>query len=466
MYYKSDPSNDTNYVTSKELGDGLLLRWSTAADTDRIAALTGHVFRRNEDEPPNTAMANQMRVVMRGDHPYMTPQDFAVIEDTTKVERPLVACTCLWQHTWSYAGIPFTAGRPEFVASLPDYRHRGLIRHIFQFIHEQSDGRGDLMQGITGIPYFYRQFGYEMVLDLGACRSAFVSLIPGLKEGEMEAWTLRPATHEDVPLITRLHSANRTTSLLWHEASEAYWHYLVGYWDDPTSRHEGQLMVNINTYPHMIVDQSDTIVGFVGVDHHRWRRLAVTALGLTAGTNLQALMPSLLRAIQRYGQDAPTFREDAPPMTEISFVLGRSHPLYDLMGTAIAPRADQPYAWYIRVPDVPAFIRHIAPVLEERLAQSVLTGHSGELLIDFYRGGLRLHFEQGKLVTAEPWRAPAFEDRAKAGFPPLVFLQLLLGYRSLTELRQIFPDVWAETEVHLLLDTLFPQQPSNLMPMG
>jgi hypothetical protein len=55
----------------------------------------------------------------------------------------------------------------------------------------------------------------------------------------------------------------------------------------------------------------------------------------------------------------------------------------------------------------------------------------------------------------EAWRAPAFEDPAEAGFPPLVFYQLLLGYRSLEELRLIFPDVWANENVRLLIDTLF-----------
>lgn len=462
MYYEN---NATNSVI-KNLDNDLLLRWSTPADTEKIATLTGHVFRRTEKESPNIHMANQMRVVMRGDHPYMTPHDFAVIEDTTNPGKPLVACTCLWQHQWSYAEIPFTAGRPEFVATLPEYRNRGLIRHIFNFIHERSDKRGDLMQGITGIPYFYRQFGYEMVLDLGASRAAFTSLIPAQKADESETCTLRPATLDDVPLIAQLHNENRGNSLLWHETDKTFWHYLVGFWQDPANRRDEQMMVQIDSYPHMILDESDEPVGFVLPGYYRWKRLSISDLGLIKGTNLQKLMPSLLRAIQRYGNAAPVYDNEDVSLEEIIFWLGRNHPLYELMGTAIAPRIDNPYAWYIRVPDVPAFIQHIAPVLEERLARSALAGYSGELLIDLYRHGLRLNFAQGKLTTAEPWHAHAYEDRAPAGFPPLVFLQLLLGYRSLEELRMIFPDVQAQTKVRLLLDTLFPKQTSRLMPLG
>ena len=112
------------------------------------------------------------------------------------------------------------------------------------------------------------------------------------------------------------------------------------------------------------------------------------------------------------------------------------------------------------MPDLPAFIRHIAPVLEARLARSILVGYTGELKLDFYNGGLRLQFDRGKLTAVEPWRAPAYGDEAGAGCPALVFLQLLFCYRSLADLRAFLPDVWANAETTLLINTLFPTQPS------
>ena len=103
---------------------------------------------------------------MSGTHPLMGPGDFALVEDQSKPHNPLVACTCLWRHTWEYEGIPFAMGRPEIVASDPAYRHRGLIRALFELIHARSEAEGHLVQAITGIPYFYRLFGYEYALDL------------------------------------------------------------------------------------------------------------------------------------------------------------------------------------------------------------------------------------------------------------------------------------------------------------
>ena len=155
---------------------------------------------------------------------------------------------------------------------------------------------------------------------------------------------------------------------------------------------------------------------------------------------------------------------DTPPCSELIFELGPNHPIYELLGESLAVRAERPYAWYVRIADIPAFIRHIAPVLEERCAQSALAGYTGELKLDLYRDGLFLRFEQGKLVQVESWRPPLYGDEATAGSPPLVFLQLLLSYRSLDELRAFYPDVWANDSAKLLLDTIFPKQRSTVFP--
>ena len=42
------------------------------------------------------------------------------------------------------------------------------------------------MQAITGNPWFYRQFGYELGLELGGGRVVYGPQIPALKTGETE----------------------------------------------------------------------------------------------------------------------------------------------------------------------------------------------------------------------------------------------------------------------------------------
>ncbi len=93
--------------------------------------------------------------------------------------------------TWTYAGIPFKVGRPELVGTLPEYRNRGLVRRQFDIIHQWSAEQGEKVQVITGIPYYYRLFGYEMAMNLGGGRAGFPTHIPRLKEGEAEPYHIR-----------------------------------------------------------------------------------------------------------------------------------------------------------------------------------------------------------------------------------------------------------------------------------
>jgi len=198
----------------------------------------------------------------------------------------------------------------------------------------------------------------------------------------------------------------------------------------------------------------------------RWdQSIAVFALEVVPDLNLQEVLPVILRAIHTQGLQVRA-QADAGPLTEIHFNLGQSHPVYDALGNALAPKHIPPYAWYVRVANLPGFIQHIAPALERRLASSPLGSYNGELKLDFYRGGLRMVFEHGRLTVVENWQRSTWEFNENAAFPPLVFLQLLFGYRSLDDLRYAFPDVKAKDESELVLNVLFPARPSWVLPIG
>ena len=444
-----------------ELGGGLIRRWSTAADTERIACLVGLVHRRSEEEPPNLRSMDGVRRQMRGDSPLMGPGDFAVVEDTAKPDKPIVACACLWRHEWAFEGIPFSIGRPETVATHPGYRRRGLMRALFGMLHARSEAEGHRLQAITGIPYFYRQFGYEYALDLGGRRVVYLSLIPRAKEGETEPYALRDATAADIPLIAALYERRCAGGVVRAVVTERDWQHKIQEWAEAVATGEDISTLELHGRLMIIVDATGEACGWALLSTRRYGRdLQVYALELDARVSLPAALPGLLRALRVYGLQVPTVDREAEPLSQISLSLGAVHPVYEALGRGLAPYQEPPYAWYVRVPDLPAFLRHIGPALEQRLAASVAAGYSGELRLDFYRGGLRLAFDGGQLTDVEPWQRPVFGPGAQAGFPPLVFCQLLFGRRSLDDLRYAFPDVWASSEAELLLNALFPRRPS------
>ena len=437
----------------RDLGDGLVLRWSAPEDVERVATLYAQVFRRSPEAAPSQSTPIWTRDMFSGRHPHIGPRDFALVEDTQS--GVVVACACLLRYTCHYEGIPFTFGRPEAVATLPDNRHRGLIRSIFDLLHAKSAERGDLVQGITGIPYFYRQFGYEFALLLDEGFTVYFPAIPALKSGADEPYTLREATLDDISLLCRLWERTHAGAAVWNDIEADYWRWAMAGMD-PEARERWRVYV--------IVDADARKVG--ALIHLPWRwgtEMRVNALAVEAGVPLVRVAPSVLRGLRALAGTSRPMRPEVPDAGAINFQCC-DPALRSSMGDTPFLDPAYKYAWYLRVADLPRFLRHIAPALERRLEQSPQAGYTGELTLDFYRGGLRLAFESGKLTVAEDWRRPLWGN-SMAGFPPLVFLQALFGYRSLDDLRHIYPDVWAEGDATALLDTLFPKRPSLLMPL-
>jgi GNAT superfamily N-acetyltransferase len=111
-------------TTIRDLGDGLLLRRSTPEDGEALVSFHARVL--SEDERERPYLAAWVRDLMERPHPTFDHGDFALVEDTATGE--IVSSLCLISQTWSYDGIEFGVGRPELVATDPDYRRRGLIR--------------------------------------------------------------------------------------------------------------------------------------------------------------------------------------------------------------------------------------------------------------------------------------------------------------------------------------------------
>jgi len=176
--------------------------------------------------------------------------------------------------------------------------------------------------------------------------------------------------------------------------------------------------------------------------------------------------PSVIRYLEKeYEHTSPEYG-DKKPFGAFGFWLGEEHPVYRIMPDKL-PRVRKPYAWYLRLANIPDFLHCITPILDERLAGSPLAGYSGEIKITFYRDGLRLVFEKGRLVCSEAWKPTPVGGTGDAAFPPHSFLQLLFGYRSMEQLKDSFVDCWtSKDEIHVLLDSLFPRQPSNVWPIS
>lgn len=442
----------------RDLGDGLILRRTTEADTEALVAFNAQIHSDEGPEKPDLRVGAWVRDLMAGSHPTFQIGDFTVVEDTT--HGKIASSMNLISQIWSYDGMPFGVGRPELVGTLPEYRNRGLVRAQFELIHQWSAERGELVQAITGIPYYYRLFGYEMTLNLGGGRAGYRSQVPQLKEGEEESYRVRKADEPDLGLIAGLYQA-------------ACQRYLINcVWEDSLWRYElkGKSAQNVNRFELCIIETPlGEPVGFLAHPILNWggaTMLAAVAYELKPGYSWGEITPSVIRYLWSTGEAIAAQEGKSEQFASFGFWLGDEHPVYQVLNDQQLPRVRKPYAWYVRVSSIPAFLHQITPVLERRLSTSPYTGHSGELKLTFYRSGVRLVLEKGRLAQIENWQPTPHGHSGEAAFPGLTFLQLLFGYRALEELTYAFPDCWSTDAASGLLKCLFPKQNSDIWPIS
>ena len=425
------------------LGDNLVLRAATIEDSGRVSDFMAEVF--------NEANA-RLRTLefMSGKHPGISASDFTLVEDTGTGE--VVSALCLMSRKWRYGHVPIAVDEVATVATHPDYRGRGLVRAQMDFAHRWSTERGSLVQGLLGIPWFYRQFGYEPALEAAVRRVGNAADVPPLIASKAELWRVRPATDDDVAFIieTQAYAAAR--------------HLISSVVDSDRLRYAVSLQVRTMRVIAIVESAVGEKAGYLS---HRnclqGNALELTACELTPEASWKSVTPAVLRYLRETGEAYAT--RDNEQLSEIALLLGTEHPMYDATDWPTGP--PRPHAWFIRVASIVEFIRRIAPTLERRLGGSTLRGYSGAIKISFGGHGMRMVFVGGRIEAVEPW-GPSRENRwvnqlqFDAIFPDLVFLQLVFGFRSTDDLEYAFADCQAGLgETRVLLQAMFPKGPSN-----
>lgn len=404
------------------LGDGLTLRAvCSPEDVQRYINL-------------NAQVTNEGEIVRRllNHHPTTTHADYWLVID--EATGAAVSTTCLLPWRCQLAGIGLNVAMLEMVVTDPAYRQRGLVRTQIEHFHQVVAARGFDLCIIQGIPYYYRQYGYGYAIDHTPLTALAAGRVPAPTPGAAASYGWRPATLADVDDLVQLYGAAMGQHHLFVERSAAEWAYLLEH-----KQHAVQVVSAITN--------GKTVGYFVPSAHSTAVRVYEHALldyraGLAV---LQSLAPTSGGEVQIAGPESDRF-----------VALTRS------LGGVGLPVADQ---WLWRVPDLATLLIRLAPVLERRLATAGCDGFTGTLRINLYRRAYALHFHVGTLVV----EALGFVDASLGAdggdlcIPPEAFIRLLLGYRTLDQLRDSWPDLVIKPAARSLLDALFPPFAAHIL---
>jgi GNAT superfamily N-acetyltransferase len=426
----------------RDLGHGLTLRSARRDDEAQLVEFNATMHA--DVEMPRADLADWTRDLFDTPHPtFEVDRDVTVVEDTDSGK--IVSAAFLVPQVWSYAGVPIRAGQPELIATHPDFRRRGLIRTQLAVLHDLGRADAQVWQLISGIPGYYRQFGYTYAIDMPARPIVWLGQTARPPSTE---FTLRAATADDVAALAGLEAeAASGTTLAPLRGSDGFTLELA--------RRPGSVFRHEILVIEPATAASPSPCGFIAHE----RRLVDGVVSLRAFELLRGLSwlgptAAVIAHLDNWVRGHPDGRGRG-----VRFALPVQHPAIRSAYTRLGWGRPGTYGLYVRIADVAAFVRAVAPALEARLAASPAAAWTGDLKIDLYQDGLRLRFDAGRLTAIEPWSAPTDggETRADASVPRGDFLHLLFGNRTIYELERATADCLVATDAGaLLLDVLFP----------
>ncbi len=437
----------------KQLANGFILRSLSegyTSDRERLPQFYADVNSEHDNELGKERTRILTRDLMSGAST-TTLDDIFVVVDPAQDDR-IASATLLIPQTWRYENIPIKVGRPEMVGTLLPYRGRGLVRELFKVIHERSAALGHQLLVITGIPYFYRQFGYTMAVDLGEEHAsiplhAFADAAPN----KTPAFTLREANENDIPKLIQWYDYMAHERLLTELRSADEWRYEISGRNPNSGQHLTFLI---------ITNAAGEGVGYLEVYTHlsAKEREVIDCTGYVVGDLLSylATYEDVVRGVKQWATSKYGF---CPAL--LKFSAGIHDALDTLIDRTMGALVRGPdYFWLLRVPEMIPFLRLIQPVLEKRLEGSGAHRYSGDLKIGFYDlTGICMTFERGQITTIENITG---KDGYDISFPYHMLWNVVFGHHTYDELRAILPEVWASSKAAVLLDGLFPKKKSWL----
>lgn len=361
-------------------------------------------------------------------HPKMLLKDFFAIKYQGKIVAGLNAIPS----AWSVGGIPIKVAELGCVATLPEYRHQGLQRKLMEEYHKQISAQGYDLSAIEGIPFYYRQFGYEYALPLQEETRLKLDQIPDYEVKQI----IRPFTKANAPKATQLFSQAQQKFHVHTIREEGIW----------KMQQETGMIAEYKFEGYAVEESGEMIAYFIASVNPQGKELLLREI-----TDIDA---DAARSILKFLKDKGKHHGLETLLATISY-----YEPFAAQMVAIGGAQNPPYAWQIRAMDYAKLLWKLKPLLEKRLAESMFRHLTEKLNFNFYSYVVQITVENG--VIADVKRVETDEDRS-IRFNPLVFIQLLLGYRNREELQAIYPDCLVRTTRRHLIDALFPKLPSYI----
>ncbi len=394
--------------------DGIVIRGARRGELDAVATLLA--------ERGDPADATDLRLVAADADEGLASVLVAVDEGR------VVSTATLLRETIVVGGVPLPAAQVEMVATDPSHEGRGLVRSLMDLAHTMSRDRGDVVQVMIGIPFFYRQFGYSYSMRIPFARE--LRSVPA----DDPSTIVRLATAADIVAMDALQQHEQRPVQVSMPHSPGCWRWLLArdgsaQW---VAEREGVVVATGRaTSPH-----EGVVLG----------ELAGEARGIGA------LVAHAHRVATTAGGGPAVVMER--PGTAV-------HDVLDPLLTTVE-RPDALGDWYYaRIERLGPVLQALRPVLGRRWLEA--GGGEHDMMISSFRSHVRFHLGtdgMGDVVEAGPLQAPV--SAGGSGVPPDALPSMVLGPAGATGLEERHPDMMLGRQRELMA-VLFPPVQADLL---
>jgi hypothetical protein len=231
---------------NRPLGDGLVLKSiADQSDAERVIAFDAQIFGQG-----TAAFASDLIL----HHPDTRPEHWLYIEDETI--KQIVSSLCLIPWQWRYEDVTLKSGEVGIVGTLESHRNRGLVR-LLMARHRELLCEGDFdFSHIQGIPYFYRQFGYEYAMPLDVHWNLELHSLPDKPTDA--TYSFRLATKQDIAVLMQLYKQAAKSLNISAVRDEPIWHYLL----------DTALSSDVGAETWLISDAAGQPIGYFRIPFH------------------------------------------------------------------------------------------------------------------------------------------------------------------------------------------------------
>jgi predicted acetyltransferase len=356
-------------------------------------------------------------------HPDMGNENFFMVKKGDEVAAGLL----LLPQTWIIGGVEIKVAEMGCVGTRTEHRRKRLQEILNDKFDSYAKENGYDLCALAGIPYFYRQFGYQYAIELNFSAEIDAKKIPDTEP----VLQRREITESDTPKMDTILRSTQQRYFVKSTRTNGVWKMQQDTGTYGAEPFEGVALTKggdpVGYYRYAVDSKNST--------------LYIRELGFSENASVGEVISTLKKHVEETG------------LKKIKTGLSSVDPI-NLRLMELGATGNEPYAWQIKPIDLFSFMAKMKPAFEKRIEESQFKGLNKELAFNFFKFAVKMVIVDGKIQKMEKYYG---EESRNLGFNPYAFIQMLVGYKGWREMAGAYPDFWVRDGLDDLVDVMFPK---------